>query len=233
MSINRSQGPSIVFWNGEMVMQDHDNVQVVFKKNTHSNEHLKGTKSGKIYLTNYRLIFQTKDVKDMLREISMPFKQIKDFEIKQPMLGANYLYGRLIAEPNGGWEGSVMFEITFKSGGAIEVGHELVKLATKPLQPMYSATIGTSHGPIQGTAYYFPNPQPVPAFNQQPVPAFNQQPANFNQQPPPPPAYSYPQQPYPPTYTSNPQYATQPGNSLPPEYDPYQTPPAYNPNYQK
>ena len=37
----------------------------------------------------------------MLREISMPFKQIKDFEIKQPMLGANYLYGRLIAEPNG------------------------------------------------------------------------------------------------------------------------------------
>ena len=37
------------------VLQNCDNVQVIFKKNTHSNEHLKGTKVGKALLTNYRV----------------------------------------------------------------------------------------------------------------------------------------------------------------------------------
>ena len=31
----------------------------------------------------------------------MPFPKIKDFEIKQPMFGANYLQGRILAEPDG------------------------------------------------------------------------------------------------------------------------------------
>merc|ERR1712002_284759 len=93
MSINRSTGPGISFWDGEMVVQDHDNVQMSLKKNTHSTEHLKGVKLGKVYLTNYRMVFRTKSTKDMMQELSMPFKQIKDFEIKQPVFGANYIYG--------------------------------------------------------------------------------------------------------------------------------------------
>ena len=31
----------------------------------------------------------------------------------------------------GGWEGSAWFEMTFKSGGAIEIGQKLVELATR------------------------------------------------------------------------------------------------------
>lgn len=31
----------------------------------------------------------------------------------------------------GGWEGSVVFEITFKDGGAIELGQKLIDIASK------------------------------------------------------------------------------------------------------
>lgn len=221
MSINRSTGPGISFWDGEMVVQDHDNVQMSLKKNTHSTEHLKGVKLGKVYLTNYRMIFRTKSTKDMMQELSMPFKQIKDFEIKQPVFGANYIYGKLIAEPNGGWEGSVVFEMIFKAGGAIELGQKLVNLATKPLQPLYTAA--TIHF-AQSAPYMY-----GPGGREQTL--YYATPPNQNAYPPvhpvPPPAYQQPQQPYPPAYAGHPQPPQQGGSTLPPEYDPYQTPPAY------
>jgi len=239
MSINRSSGPGVLnFWDGEVAIQEHSNVQVVFKKNTHSNEHLKGTKQGKVYLTNYRVIFRTKSSKDMLQELSMPFKQIKDFEIKQPVFGANFLYGKLIAEPNGGWQGSVLFEMSFKDGGAIELGQKLMDLATKPLQPMYMAA--TIHFAQSAPYQYGPGGAYPPQHFVPGAPLDNNQPHMY---PPPPPPYQMPssnqhQPPYPPSYNSGypPTTASappqQPGSSLPPGYDPYQTPPAYNPDYK-
>jgi len=237
MSINKSPGPGTAFWDGEMVLQNCDNVQVIFKKNTHSNEHLKGTKVGKALLTNYRLVFNCTGRNDMMRELSMPFKQIKDFEIKQPVFGANHLYGKLVAEPNGGWEGSVIFEMSFKNGGAIQVGQKLVELATKPLQPMYVAsTIHFSQQPPQQHPYNnaYNNHQPPP-----PPPQYAA--AGQYGGPPPPPAYQMPQpEQYggqqPPSYAGGhqqqapPSAPSAPGSQLPPGYDPYQQPPAYNNN---
>jgi len=233
MSINRSQGPGVSFWDGEMVIQEHESIQMVLKKNTHSTEHLKGTKQGKMILTNYRMIFKAKSSKDMLQELSMPFKHIKDFEIKQPVFGANYLVGRLVAEAQGGWEGSVVFEISFKAGGAIELGQKLVELATRPPQPMYMAAsihfaqcAPFQYGPGGSSPqqHYIPG-APIdhnyPQMHPAPYPPMYQ-----------PPQQPY-QQPYPPQYT-NPSYPAQQqqqgGTNLPPEYDPYQTPPPYKPN---
>jgi len=232
MSINCSRGPGIFFWDGEVVKQEHSNVTTVLKKNTHANEHLKGTKHGSIYLTNFRLIFRTKGSKDMLQELSMPFKQIKDFEIKQPVFGANLLYGKLIAEQNGGWEGSVIFEITFKDGGAIEVGKKLIDLATKPLQPQYThRTIAFAQSGAYMTGPGAPYPPPQHHYVPQ-APMYSQQGPQYQPAPMYPPPYQMPST-YPPQYAPNPnqpqqQIPQQPGSSLPPGYDPYQMPPAYN-----
>jgi len=209
MSINRSIGPQISFWEGEMAIQEHTNIVMVLKKNSHSNEHLKGTKAGKIYLTNYRLIFRTKNTNDMMQELSMPFKQIKDFEIKQPVFGANFLTGKLLAEPNGGWEGSVVFEITFKDGGAIELGQKLIDIASKPLRPMqcsstihFAQTYPTQHQGGYVDQHYQPSPGQPPMY--------------AGHHPPPPPAYN-----------GAPPPNMQQGSALPPQYDPTQQPPAY------
>nr|CAB3267674.1 WW domain-binding protein 2-like [Phallusia mammillata] len=166
MTLNQCTGTQLFLSPGEMIIRQEENVNVTFKKFTHSNEHMKGSKTGNVYLTNYRLIFKNSKSSDMMQELSMPFRQIKDFEIKQPVFGANFLQGKIVAEKNGGWEGSAFFEITFKSGGAIDIGQQLVKLATKPPQPMYQVqtttvvypTASVPGAPVAGSsnAYYFP-----------------------------------------------------------------------------
>jgi len=211
MSINRSIGPQISFWEGEMAIQEHTNIQMVLKKNSHSNEHLKGTKAGKIYLTNYRLIFRTKNTNDMMQELSMPFKQIKDFEIKQPVFGANFLTAKLLAEPNGGWEGSVVFEITFKDGGAIELGQKLIDIASKPLRPMY----------MQSTIHF------AQTYPPQHPGGYVDQHYHHQTSPGQPPMYAGHHPPPPPAYNGAPPPNMQQGSTLPPQYDPTQQPPAY------
>lgn len=203
MSLNKNSGVGVALYQGELIHQDKKNVEVNLKKASHSCEHLKGTKHGHAYLTNFRLIFMCTSKNDMLRELSMPFKQIKDFEIKQPVFGANFLTGKLLAEPDGGWEGSVIFEMYFKDGGAITIGQKLVQLATNP-QPQLSALSMHIYNGVPHPAYAAPQPQPYaygggypttqPAYvPQQGVPM----PGSSNsyyfaapaQQPPPPPAY--------------------------------------------
>lgn len=45
------------------------------------------------------------------------------------MFGANFLKGKVRAQPNGNWIGEVKFKLTFKSGGAIEFGQAMLKVA--------------------------------------------------------------------------------------------------------
>lgn len=225
MSLNKSQG--LQLFQGEITAQHHKDVEITFKHVKYPCEHLKGTKTGQLYLTNFRVFFVNGKSNDMLQTFSMPFKLIKDFEIKQPMFGANYLEGKILAEDGGGWQGSAKFEIVFKAGGAIEVGQSLVKMAKNPQmmyishQPMiYSpgATVLTTT-PVAQNGYYPP---------QQPYAA----PPPNGYQPTAPPAYNMPSasnpqmpQPYPQPYpqyngTANDAKAAEAmaSSSLPPGY---------------
>nr|XP_009857700.1 WW domain-binding protein 2-like [Ciona intestinalis] len=227
MSFNKHMGPGLALFQGEMILMDHENVEMVLKKFSHSCEHLKGQKIGHVYLTNFRLLFVSSKSNDMLRELSMPFKNIKDFEIKQPVFGANYLQGKLNAEPDGGWQGFGIFEMTFKSGGAIEVGQKLVKLATNPPQMMYpappvmvypTASIPGYQVPGSTNAYAFPAQASAP-----PPPMYQPQAGAY--QPPP-----YPQQaPYPPQSSQQAKAMEAQQSTLPPQYtEQQQAPPKYD-----
>lgn len=49
--------------------------------------------------------------------------------VEQPMFGANYIKGKVRAQPNGNFIGEVKFKLTFKVGGAIEFGQAMLKAA--------------------------------------------------------------------------------------------------------
>lgn len=50
-------------------------------------------------------------------------------EIEQPVFGANYIKGKVRAQPNGNYVGEVKFKLYFKAGGAIEYGQALLRAA--------------------------------------------------------------------------------------------------------
>lgn len=52
------------------------------------------------------------------------------------MFGANYIKGKVRAQPNGNFVGEVKFKLYFKSGGAIEYGMALLR-AAKTAQSNY------------------------------------------------------------------------------------------------
>lgn len=45
------------------------------------------------------------------------------------MFGANYIKGKVRAQPNGGWVGEVKLKLFFKHGGAIEYGQAMLQAA--------------------------------------------------------------------------------------------------------
>ncbi|PIK45796.1 putative WW domain-binding protein 2-like, partial [Apostichopus japonicus] len=216
MAINTAHsGAGIILFGGEQLLRKEDNVELSFE-NAPKIDHLKGTKKGDIYLTNQRLIFKS-SANDLLQSFSMPFYYMKDFEIKQPTFGANYLGGgywlnlevmltlyfmssvfyRDSNRLRGDWQGEARFKLTFKSGGAVTVGQALIKIAKQaPTQP-------PPHPKAQGTA-----PQPAAQPYPQPVPQAYPQgyPQGYPQQQPypayyppqgqvPPQGYAYPHNP--------------------------------------
>ena len=52
-------------------------------------------------LTNRRVIFLAKDKKSNLRDFVMPFSVIKNWELKQPIFGQNYISSTIKAAPGG------------------------------------------------------------------------------------------------------------------------------------
>lgn len=63
----------------------------------------------------------------MLPILSVPCSKV---EIEQPVFGANFIKGKVRAQPNGNWIGEAKFKITFKHGGAIEFGQAMLKAAS-------------------------------------------------------------------------------------------------------
>ena len=49
-----------------------------------------------------QVIFNNKSSKDTLQSFSMPFVNMREVNIEQPIFGANYLKGGIRAEENGG-----------------------------------------------------------------------------------------------------------------------------------
>ena len=56
-----------------------------------------GDKSGRLYLTTHRMVFNNKNQKDGMKSFSFPFVAIRNVELEQPVFGANYIKGTYIS----------------------------------------------------------------------------------------------------------------------------------------
>uniref|UniRef100_A0A183BKQ3 GRAM domain-containing protein n=1 Tax=Globodera pallida TaxID=36090 RepID=A0A183BKQ3_GLOPA len=119
----------------------------------------------------------------------MPFGCLRNVKLEQPIFGANYLAGELIAQPEGNWEGQSNWKLTFNRGGCIDFGQALLKTSDMAEsvfmyeQPPPYAGIG----PVAG-----PNPAPYPTSPPSGYPPqqiqIGQQPQSYSS-PSAPPAY--------------------------------------------
>ncbi|XP_067285891.1 WW domain-binding protein 2 [Pseudorasbora parva] len=159
LNSNHSESGGVIINNSESVLMSYENVELVFSDTERLPEPFRKSKKGSIYLTPYRVIFVTKG-KDPLQSFMMPFYLIKGCEIKQPVLGANYIKGTISAEPGGGWEGSATFKLIFAAGGAIEFGQHMLQVAAQASrgQPV-TGNFGCPY--MANGAYAYPPPPPA------------------------------------------------------------------------
>ena len=113
---------------GECILLFSDNVQMEFAGQ--DAREFKGEKRGRLYLTTHRMIFNNKKTDDPMQSFSFPFVTLKDVELEQPIFGANYIKGKVRAQPGGNFTGEAKFKLHFKSGGAIDFGQAMLKAAT-------------------------------------------------------------------------------------------------------
>ncbi|XP_041671872.1 WW domain-binding protein 2 [Cheilinus undulatus] len=202
---NNSESGGVIINNSESVLMNYDNVELTFCDADRLPEAFRKSKKGSIYLTPYRVIFLAKG-RDALQSFMMPFYLMKGCEIKQPVLGANYIKGTVSAEPGGGWEGSATFKLVFAAGGAIEFGQYMLQVAAQASrgQPVTSGFGGCPY--MANGAYAYPPPPP----------ANGMYPAG------PPPGYSYPNPPPPGGFYPNPPAFDASAGYIPPP--PYSAP---------
>ncbi|XP_066603812.1 WW domain-binding protein 2 isoform X2 [Prorops nasuta] len=129
MSLNTAHtNGGVLIHSGECILLFCDNVTMDF----HGQEQPEfiGTKRGRLYLTTHRMIFNAKDQKEKMQSFSFPFVTLNEVELEQPIFGANYIKGKVRAQPNGNWIGECKFKLHFKSGGAIEFGQAMLRAAS-------------------------------------------------------------------------------------------------------
>ncbi|XP_075038965.1 postacrosomal sheath WW domain-binding protein isoform X1 [Mixophyes fleayi] len=143
---NHSQNGGVVVNNGESILKMCKDVELTFSDMAHKTEAFKGTKKGLLYLTPYRVIFVSKG-KDPMMSFMMPFYRVKGCSIEQPVFSANYIKGTISAEPGGDWEGQASFKLTFNSGGAIEFGQQMFKMATNASRAPQAVNPGYGYTP--------------------------------------------------------------------------------------
>ncbi|XP_030063499.1 postacrosomal sheath WW domain-binding protein [Microcaecilia unicolor] len=151
MALNRnhSQSGGVIVNNGESVLKQCNDVELSFGDMAIKPVVFKGTKKGSLFLTPYRIIFVTKG-KDSMLSFMMPFYLIKGCSIEQPVFSANFIKGTIHAEAGGGWEGQVSFKLTFNSGGAIEFGQQMFKMATNASRGAPAQPASFGYGPPPG-----------------------------------------------------------------------------------
>uniref|UniRef100_A0A5S6R0E7 GRAM domain-containing protein n=1 Tax=Trichuris muris TaxID=70415 RepID=A0A5S6R0E7_TRIMR len=172
-------GKGVILYNGEIVLLYSKEVTLDLGS---SEQLVRGKSKGALYLTSHRIIFTAKNPKDRLQSLSMPFHCLRNVKLEQPVLGANFLRGVVLAQPNGNWTGEATFKITFNLGGCIDFGLTMlhaVELArqihTYAAPPPYAPPPGDFFSPppayytCQGTNFYGIN-IPVQAFPEGPPP---------------------------------------------------------------
>ena len=92
---------------------------------------------------------------------------LKDVELEQPIFGANYIKGKVRAQPGGQFVGEAKFKLHFKSGGAIDFGQAMLKAAQ-----MASRNVGVNDAPP-------PYTPPTSAWYAAPPPAYSANPAGY------------------------------------------------------
>lgn len=198
---NHSESGGVIINNSESLLMSYENVELMFSEAEGLPEPFRKSKKGSVYLTPYRVIFLAKG-KEPLQSFMMPFYLIKGCEVKQPVLGANYIKGSVSAETGGGWEGSASFKLIFIAGGAIEFGQYMLQVAAQASrgQPV-TGHFGCPY--MANGAYAYPPPPPANGMYAAGAP---------------PPGYAYPGPP-------------PPGGFYPPGFDgpaAYMPPPPYS-----
>jgi len=184
MSINTAHTDNgVLLHAGESILLFCDNVTMHFSGGQSSSvPELNGDKSGRLYLTTHRMIFNNKKASDSLKSFSFPFVALRNVELEQPIFGANYIKGKVVAQPNGNFQGEIKFKLHFKSGGAIDFGTAMLKAAQMASRhfvgdapPPYTAPSGPWYAAPPPA--YTPNPQgymgwvpPTNVFPEQPPP---------------------------------------------------------------
>ncbi|XP_013140194.1 PREDICTED: postacrosomal sheath WW domain-binding protein isoform X2 [Papilio polytes] len=182
MSLNTAHADhGVLIHAGECIIIFSDNVTVEFYGN--ETPEFKGTKTGRMYLTTHRMIYNSKNTADSMRSFSFPFIALQDVAVEQPMFSANYIKGKVRAQPNGNFIGEVKFKLTFKSGGAIEFGQAMLKAAHLASRHMTADAPPPPYQPPTGPWHSAPPPAyaPPPQGYYGWVPPYNA----FPDQPPP------------------------------------------------
>ncbi|VEN50871.1 unnamed protein product [Callosobruchus maculatus] len=174
MSLNTAHlNGGVLIHNGEQILLFSEDVSLEWSGQ--EGGPFRGTKKGSIYLTTHRVIFLNKSSSDELQSFSFPFVTLSEVEIEQPVFGANYIKGKVRAQPNGNWLGEAKFKLTFKSGGAIEFGQSMLKAAHLALN--FDISGDATRGGMQA-----PPPPYVPPQNQwyaAPPPAYAPPPQGY------------------------------------------------------
>ncbi|XP_059147482.1 WW domain-binding protein 2-like [Physella acuta] len=159
MSLNSSHAQGgVLIYSGERILIYYDGIEMTFE-GPPSIVHMKGKKKGRIYLTTHRVIFNSQDHKDQMQSFSFPFLLMREVELEQPIFGANYIKGRILAEQFGNWEGEAKFKMHFTHGGAIEFGKAMLHAASlasrnrPPNPPPYYAPPGADYYAAPPPAY--------------------------------------------------------------------------------
>jgi len=192
----------VIIYNGEMILLFIKECNLSFT--TYTNPDFRGTKKGNLYLTSHRIIFVNREAANF-HSLSMPFSSMRTIKLEQPILGANYLAGVIIAQPGGNFDGEANWKLTFNRGGCIDFGQALLKAndmanSYRPQNapPMYAPPAGSFFA--APPAYYT---APGGQYNgfQAPVQSFPDQPPAGSvfmyEQPPPYPGIGPDQTPHP------------------------------------
>jgi hypothetical protein len=180
MSINTAHTENgVLIHSGEMILHFSNDVVMNFSGGENVAALNSGDKKGRLYLTTHRVIFNTKK-EDLLKSVSLPFVALRNVELEQPIFGANYIKGNLLAQHNGGFQGEMKFKLYFQSGGAIDFGKYMLKAAQKAsinycqnAPPPYFASTRPYYAALPPS--YTANPQNLMGWNTE---------INLSEQPP-------------------------------------------------
>ncbi|XP_058529711.1 postacrosomal sheath WW domain-binding protein [Ochotona princeps] len=230
MAVNQSHSedrrrPAIP--HGESLLMECADVDLSFPQQPRGSSLFSGTKSGTLFLTSYRVIFLTShSVSDPMWSFMMPFQLMKNCTVEQPVFGANYIKGTILAAPDGGWEGQATFKLVFRAGGAIDFSQVMAEAAYAASRGAPLGTTGYQIGPMRiyiiaregsvyppqmpGQAMHYGAPPPgytaLPPGYGAPPPGYGAQPPGCTASPS-PPGYAAPPAGYaapPPGYAASP-----------------------------